>query len=92
MAAALWPRLRLWAIAWVVLVTGLLELGGLHVPSDIAGGLLAGGALVAAAAAACAGRPGPRQRPLQSGGHAAPQAPRPADLEAPPGAADARGR
>jgi membrane-associated phospholipid phosphatase len=62
MIASLWPRTRVPAVAWVVYVTGLLELGGLHVPSDIAGGFLVGGALACAAVA------------LQSGGHAALQA------------------
>jgi len=46
-AAAIWPRVRLWAAAWAVAVLAFLELDGLHVPSDIAGGLLLA-ALVAA--------------------------------------------
>ncbi len=79
MATALWPRVRLIAAAWVVYITVLLELGGLHVPSDIAGGFLAGGALACAAAA------------LQSGGRAALQAPRSSDLHPPAGAAHGRG-
>jgi membrane-associated phospholipid phosphatase len=78
MVTALWPRARLLAIAWVVYVTAVLELGGLHVPSDIAGGLLIGGAIVCAAVA------------LQSGGHAALQAPRPSHVHPPAGAADGR--
>jgi membrane-associated phospholipid phosphatase len=63
MVAALWPRWWALAAVWVVYVTSVLELGGLHVPTDITGGFLAGGALAAAAVA------------LQSGGHAALQAP-----------------
>ena len=82
MAATLWPRMRLWLIAWVALVTSLLELGGLHVPSDIAGGFLAGGALACAAVS---------YGPVQSGGHAPPQASRPANVQGPPGAAEGGG-
>ena len=78
MATALWPRLRLPAVVWVVYVTAVLELGGLHVPTDIAGGLLAGGALACAAVA------------LQSGGHAALQATRPPHLHPSAGPADGR--
>lgn len=73
MAVVLWPRLRPVAVLWVAYVTAVLELGGLHLPSDIAGGLLAGGALAAAAVA------------LQSGGHAALQATRPSHLHPPAG-------
>jgi membrane-associated phospholipid phosphatase len=78
MVTALWPRLRMLAAAWAVYVTAVLELGGLHVPSDIAGGLLAGGALACAAVA------------LQSGGHAALQATGPPHLHPPAGAAGGR--
>jgi membrane-associated phospholipid phosphatase len=94
MVATLWPRTRLWLIAWVVLVTSLLELGGLHVPSDIAGGFLAGGALACAAVSytrppsQAATAPGP----VQSGGHAPAQASRPANVQGPPGAANRGGR
>jgi len=42
-----WPRLRLVAVAWAVTSIVLIELGGQHVPSDIAGGLLLAGALLA---------------------------------------------
>jgi len=77
-AATLWPRARPLLAAWVLLVTGLLELGGLHVPSDIAGGFLAGGALACAAVA------------LQSGGHAALQATGSPHLRQAAGAADGR--
>lgn len=93
MAATLWPRMRLWLIAWVALVTCLLELGGLHVPSDIAGGFLAGGAL--ACAAVGYGRPpipaAAVPGPVQSGGHGSPQASRPANVQGPPGAAEGGG-
>jgi membrane-associated phospholipid phosphatase len=80
MVTALWPRLRPLAIAWVVYVVAVLELGGLHVISDVAGGLLIGGALACAAVA------------LQSGGRAALQASEPSHLRPPAGAADGRRR
>jgi membrane-associated phospholipid phosphatase len=94
MVAALWPRARLMAVAWVVYVTCVLELGGLHVPSDIAGGFLLGGALACAALAYDRDRTRTLDpRPVvQSGGRAPAKAPRPADLQAPPGAADGGGR
>jgi membrane-associated phospholipid phosphatase len=38
--AALWPKARIWAAAWAVCAIAFVELGGLHVPSDIVGGLL----------------------------------------------------
>ncbi len=41
-----WPRLARWAIAWAVCALVLIELGGQHVPSDIAGGLLVAAALL----------------------------------------------
>jgi membrane-associated phospholipid phosphatase len=44
-----WPRLRLVAAAWAVSSIILIELGGQHVPSDIAGGLLLAGLLLATA-------------------------------------------
>lgn len=94
MFASAWPRARHAAIAWVVVVTVLLEIGGLHVPSDIAGGFLVGGAL-ASAAIAYDGRPiravAP-DVPVQSGGHAPAQAPRPANIQDPTGAAEGGGR
>jgi membrane-associated phospholipid phosphatase len=94
MAATLWPRTRPWLVAWVVLVTSLLELGGLHVPSDLAGGFLAGGAL--AYAAVSYGHPAMRAAvgpdPVQSGGHAPAQASRPANVQGPSGAANRGGR
>ena len=94
MFAMVWPRARGAVIAWAVVVTVLLEIGGLHVPTDIAGGFLVGGAL-ACAALAYGGdsiRAVAPVLPVQSGGHAPAQAPRPADLQAPPGAADGGGR
>jgi membrane-associated phospholipid phosphatase len=94
MVASVWPRARYAVIAWAVVVTVLLEIGGLHVPTDIAGGFLVGGAL-ACAALAYGGDSiravGP-VLPIQSGSHAPAQAPRPADVQAPPGAADGGGR
>lgn len=78
MVTSAWPRVRWLAVAWVVYVTAVLELGGLHVPTDIAGGLLVGGALACAAVA------------LQSGGRAALQAPRSPHLHPAAGPADAR--
>ena len=90
MVATLWPRTRPWLIAWVALLTSLLELGGLHVPSEIAGGFLAGGAL--ACAAVSYGRPHTPAAPVQSGGHAPAQASRPANVQGPPGAANRGGR
>ncbi len=94
MFAMVWPRARGAVIVWAVVVTVLLEIGGLHVPTDIAGGFLVGGAL-ACAALAYGGdsiRAVAPVLPVQSGGHAPAQAPRPADLQAPPGAADGGGR
>jgi membrane-associated phospholipid phosphatase len=94
LVATMWPRSRLWAIAWVLYVTCLLEVGGLHVPTDIAGGFLAAGALACAAVSygrspiRVAAGPGP----IQSGGHVAPQASRPANVQGSPGAADRDGR
>jgi membrane-associated phospholipid phosphatase len=94
LATVLWPRARGWVIAWVLFVTTVLELGGLHVPSDIAGGFLVGGGLACAAIAYGGGStravtPDPA---VQSGGHAPAQASRPADVQAPPGPADAGSR
>ena len=42
-----WPRVARLALAWAVASIVLLELGGQHVPSDIAGGLFVAGAAVA---------------------------------------------
>jgi len=94
MVISLWPRLRLLAVAWVVYVTAVLELGGLHVPSDIAGGYLIGGALAVAAATYSrdAIRAGSPIVALQSARRALAQAPRPADVQAPPRPADGGGR
>lgn len=38
--AAVWPFALRWVAAWAAASLVLLELGGIHVPSDIAGGLL----------------------------------------------------
>jgi membrane-associated phospholipid phosphatase len=42
-----WPRARRWAVLWAVSSIAMIELGGQHVPSDIAGGLLVVAALAA---------------------------------------------
>jgi membrane-associated phospholipid phosphatase len=42
-----WPRAGRWTAAWAAGCVALLVVGGQHVPSDIAGGLLLAGALVA---------------------------------------------
>ena len=94
LGATLWPRARPWLIAWVVFVTAVLEVGGLHVPTDILGGFLAGGAL-ACAAIAYGGSPtraAVALAPVQSGGHAPAQASRPADVQGSPSAAEGDGR
>ena len=46
-AAWAWPRLTWWAVAWASASIALLLLGGQHVPSDIAGGLLVAATVVA---------------------------------------------
>lgn len=62
-----WPRAWRWAALWAAASTVLLELGAQHVPSDIAGGLVAGAGLAATAWAWCCGprsrRPSPASRP-----------------------------
>jgi hypothetical protein len=47
--ALAWPRARTWVVAWAVCSVVMIELGALHVPSDIAGGLLLAATLVLAA-------------------------------------------
>lgn len=42
-----WPRLTWWAVAWALPSIALLLLGGQHVPSDIAGGVLVAAMVVA---------------------------------------------
>jgi len=42
-----WPHTRAWAAVWATSSVAMIELGGQHVPSDIAGGLLLAGALLA---------------------------------------------
>ncbi len=94
MVVWLWPRVLPLAIIWVAYVASVLELGGLHVPSDIAGGFLIGGALAAAAAAygRDAIRAGSPLAALQSARRALAQAPRQPDLPGPPRPADGAGR
>jgi membrane-associated phospholipid phosphatase len=46
LVAVLWPRLAPLAALWAAAVAVLLEVGGIHTPTDIAGGLLLGGGLV----------------------------------------------
>lgn len=48
--AVAWPALRLPAAVWAACAVAMLELGGFHVPSDIAGGFLLVTALLTAAA------------------------------------------
>jgi membrane-associated phospholipid phosphatase len=55
--AEVWPAARTWVAAWAAATLVLLELGGFHVPSDIAGGLLLALLLVCGLAMA-ARRPG----------------------------------
>jgi membrane-associated phospholipid phosphatase len=63
LAAAAWPALRLIAGAWAACTVVMLEVGGFHVPSDIAGGLLLATALLAAAAWASPSAPSRACRP-----------------------------
>jgi membrane-associated phospholipid phosphatase len=46
--AILWPRARPFLAAWLVALLLMLELGGFHTPSDIAGGVLLSGSLLLA--------------------------------------------
>ena len=68
--AAAWPRLAAWVWAWAIGSTAMIELGALHVPSDIAGGLLLAGALLATTWSLRSGsprrgrRPSPASRPF----------------------------
>jgi membrane-associated phospholipid phosphatase len=67
--AAAWPRIAAWALAWALGSIAMIELGALHVPSDIAGGLLLAGALLAttwslrSGSASRGRRPSPASRP-----------------------------
>lgn len=63
--AILFPRLRVWAIAWAATAIALLELAGWHTPSDIAGGVVLGllALLGGRAAGALGGRRLARGRP-----------------------------
>jgi membrane-associated phospholipid phosphatase len=94
MVVSLWPRVLPLAVAWVAYVTAVLELGGLHVPSDIAGGLLVGGALAVAAYTYTRGaiRAESPLAALQSARRALAQAPRSADVQAPHRPAEGGGR
>jgi membrane-associated phospholipid phosphatase len=47
--AAAWPRVAVPAVVWACCSVAMIEIGALHVPSDIAGGLLLAGALLATA-------------------------------------------
>jgi len=64
-----WPRLAWWAVAWAPASITLLVVGGRHVPSDIAGGLLVTAMVVATSrswrfgAAWRSRRPSPAGRP-----------------------------
>lgn len=51
LVAWIWPRARPWAALAALAVAAMLEVGGYHTPSDIAGGALLAGALVLAASA-----------------------------------------
>ncbi len=94
MVVSLWPRVLPLAVGWVAYVTTVLELGGLHVPSDIAGGFLLGGALAAAALTYSrdAIRAESPVAALQSARRALAQAPRPAHLQGAPLSAEGGGR
>ena len=94
MVVSLWPRFLPLALAWVAYVTAVLELGGLHVPSDIAGGFLIGGGLAAAALAYSrdATRAESPIAALQSARRALTQAPRSADVQGSLRPADGGGR
>ncbi len=48
---AAWPRLRLPLVIWLAAVVVMLELAGLHTPTDLAGGLLLATAAAAGAVA-----------------------------------------
>lgn len=68
-----WPRFVWWAAAWGACSIVLLIVGGQHVPSDIAGGLLVATAVVATTwswrydAARTSRRPSPAGRPSARG-------------------------
>ena len=72
--AAAWPRARPWAAGWAASAIVFVEVGGFHVPSDIAGGLLLTGALLATTSSSLqlgprstAVRPSPACRPSSRG-------------------------
>lgn len=57
LAGALWAVLRPWLALWVAAGSASLVPAGFHTPSDVAGALLVGAAIVLAAGAAGARRP-----------------------------------
>jgi membrane-associated phospholipid phosphatase len=61
--ALAWPALRLLTRVWAASAVVMLEVGGFHVPSDIAGGLLLATALLAAATWASPSGPSRACRP-----------------------------
>jgi membrane-associated phospholipid phosphatase len=67
--ASAWPRTRKWALAWAGSSIAMIQIGGQHVPSDIAGGLLVVAALLATTWSWWSGgrstgrRPSPASRP-----------------------------
>lgn len=68
MAVWLWPRLRRPAIAFVAYMAVVVVLTGMHVPSDVAGGLLLGGCLLLLAwELAARGRPRAPEPPGSGG-------------------------
>ncbi len=60
---AAWPRLRELALAWLVAAIAFIEIGGFHVPSDVAGGLLIAGGLLATTWGSWGFEPGSSRRP-----------------------------
>jgi hypothetical protein len=64
--AAAWPRAQAWATAWAVAAVALVEIGGFHVPSDIAGGLLIVAALLATTWSSRPAASSPGRRPSRA--------------------------
>ena len=50
--ATAWPRFRWLAILWAAATVALIEISGMHSPSEVVGGVLGGLALIGAAWAA----------------------------------------
>ena len=44
--ATAWPRVRWLAFAWAAFTTVMVELSGMHTPSEVLGGILGGLAIV----------------------------------------------